>query len=82
MVMARMMVTVIPGVGSDRMFADLGKACRKFTDPAELMPEVGRIWASHGVTFAPPPERAIFLRELHLRPVMEFKSCHPDYFQA
>ena len=52
---ARMMVTVTPGAGTDRMFADLEKACQKFTNPQQLMPEVGRIRGSYGITFAPPP---------------------------
>jgi quercetin dioxygenase-like cupin family protein len=52
---ARMMVTVTPGTGTDWMFADLEKACQKFTDPQQLMPEVGRICGSYGVTFPPPP---------------------------
>jgi quercetin dioxygenase-like cupin family protein len=51
---ARMMVTVTPGAGTDRMFADLEKACQRFTDPQQLMPEVGRICGSYGITFAPP----------------------------
>jgi len=53
---ARMMVTVTPGTGTDRMFADLEKAGQKFTDPQQLMPEVGWICGSYGVTFAPPPK--------------------------
>jgi hypothetical protein len=53
---ARMMVTVTPGTGTDRMFADLEKACQKFMDPQQLMPEVGRICGSYGVTFAQPPK--------------------------
>lgn len=52
---ARVMVTVSPGAGMDRMFVDIEKACRKFTDPRQLMAEVGRICEGYGVTFAPPP---------------------------
>jgi quercetin dioxygenase-like cupin family protein len=51
---ARMMVTVTPGTGTDRMFADLAVACEKFKQPHELMPEVGRICGSYGILFAPP----------------------------
>ena len=49
---ARMLVTVMPGTGSDRMFADLDTACRKWADPKQLMPEVGRIGGDYGIRFA------------------------------
>jgi quercetin dioxygenase-like cupin family protein len=49
---ARMLVTVLPGTGSDRFFAELDAACRKFTDHQQLMPEVGRIAGSYGLRFA------------------------------
>jgi quercetin dioxygenase-like cupin family protein len=49
---ARMLVTVTPGTGTDRMFAELDTACRKYADPKQLMPEVGRICGSCGVQFA------------------------------
>ena len=45
---ARMIVTVTPGGGTDRMFADLAVACQKCRDPQMLMPEVGRICGSYG----------------------------------
>jgi quercetin dioxygenase-like cupin family protein len=53
---ARMLVTVSPGAGADRMFAELETACQKFSDPQHLMPEVGRICGSYGITFAPLPQ--------------------------
>jgi len=53
---ARMLVTVSPGAGTDQMFVDLEKACQKFTDPQQLMPEVMRICGSYGIMFAPPPK--------------------------
>ena len=49
---ARMLVTVMPGIGTDRMFADLDAACRKCADPRQLMPEVGRICGDCGIQFA------------------------------
>ena len=49
---ARMLVTVVPGTGTDRMFAELDAACRKCADPKQLMPEVGRICGNNGVRFA------------------------------
>ena len=52
---ARMMVTVTPGTGTDRMFAELAAACTKYSQPHELMPEAGRICQCYGVIFAPPP---------------------------
>jgi mannose-6-phosphate isomerase-like protein (cupin superfamily) len=50
---ARMMVTVTPGTGTDRMFAELAKARQKFTDPLRFIPEVGRICGTYRITFAP-----------------------------
>jgi quercetin dioxygenase-like cupin family protein len=49
---ARMMTTVMPGTGTDRLFAELDAACRKFADPQQLMPEFRRITESYGVRFA------------------------------
>ena len=49
---ARTLVTVMPGTGMDGLFADLDSACRKYADPKQLMPEVGRIGAIYGVRFA------------------------------
>jgi quercetin dioxygenase-like cupin family protein len=49
---ARMLVTILPGTGSDRFFAELDAACRKFTDHQQLLPEVGRIAGSFGIRFA------------------------------
>ena len=49
---ARMLVTVMPGTETDRMFADLDAACRKCADPRQLMPEVGRICGDCGIQFA------------------------------
>ena len=40
---ARMLVTVTPGTGTDRMFAELEQAGRRISDPQALFPEVGRI---------------------------------------
>jgi quercetin dioxygenase-like cupin family protein len=49
---ARMLVTVLPGTGSDRMFVELDAACRKFPDPKQLLPEFGRICENYGIRFA------------------------------
>jgi quercetin dioxygenase-like cupin family protein len=49
---ARILVTVMPGTESDRMFAELDAACRKWTDPKQLMPELGRIGETYGIRFA------------------------------
>ncbi len=52
---ARMLVTVTPGIEADQLFVDLDKACKKFTDQAQLIPEVFKIASSHGIFFAPLP---------------------------
>ena len=49
---ARMLVTVTPGTGTDRMFAEMDAACRKWADPKQLMPEIGRIGGNCGIRFA------------------------------
>ena len=46
---ARILVTVTPGAGMDRMFVELDAACRKITDPQHLMPEVTQICGRCGV---------------------------------
>jgi quercetin dioxygenase-like cupin family protein len=52
---ARMLVTVTPGIDADRVFVDIDKACKKFTDPKQLIPEVFQIAANHGIIFSPLP---------------------------
>jgi|SRR5271170_5879364 len=49
---ARVMVTVLPGTGMDRFYAELDAACKKITDPQKLMPEIGRIAGNYGLRFA------------------------------
>lgn len=48
---ARMLAMVMPGTGTDQMFADMDAACRKSSDPKQLIAEVGRIGANCGIQF-------------------------------
>lgn len=74
---ARMLVTVTPGTGTDRMFAELDAACRKYADPKQLMPELGRIGETYGIRFAhsSAPQQPVELsvgpsdQTIHLGPV-------------
>lgn len=47
-----LLVMVMPGTGTDKMFADLDTACRNCPDQKQLMAEVGRICENCGVQFA------------------------------